>query len=347
MKLQKLLILAGLLLASGLQAMQPLAPGLISTDYSDDSGSESDVEEFPRTVKKYPDQPLILPKKSTAEPATLLFEKEYDKPYIGGVTRAPLKDEPTLEKGILEYADKPRVYPALPKGLFIPPPSTKESDIQPGQKKALADVPSLAKQPQVYADKPFVLPTKPQESTQPVEKLSEGYKPVIIPIKAVLPVITIFKEKHAPAEVTITNNTDDVYWAVYKDQRFDLRPNQNAVIKVQLEPLVSPSVSVSTLGGRKESVRISQVAKIILTREQDRKVFDLWVNQIPGRDAGTLTTTVTLMEAKVGKPKAEPIRKQINHKVATAGSSLYFPITIDLQGKELAQSKINFSVMEE
>lgn len=128
MKLQKLLLLAGLLLASRLQAMQPLAPGLISTEYSDDSGSESDVEEFPRAVKKYPDQPLILPKKSTSEPAALLFEKEYDKPYIGGVTRAPLKDEPTLEKGILEYADKPRVYPAMPRGLFTPAPSKQEPD---------------------------------------------------------------------------------------------------------------------------------------------------------------------------------------------------------------------------
>lgn len=64
MKLQKLLLLAGLLLASGLQAMQPLAPGLVSTDYSDDSGSESDVE-----APVYADKPIVLPAKKELTPS--------------------------------------------------------------------------------------------------------------------------------------------------------------------------------------------------------------------------------------------------------------------------------------
>lgn len=381
MKFQKLLLLAGLLISLDAAAMMNIGGQTFDIDYS--SGEEEEIESpttsiiskpAPRLTQTpvYTEKPslpvtTVEPKSTmpTQPPSELVRPPVYYAEDIpSGITPKPYISTADYEKGKrpfygtslsefppLKPLERPALEPDKPKKLLAPLPEfTLERPAipdTPAVKKPslpLSAEPSLAKQPPVYTDKPTVLSTK--KEIEPMEKLAPR-APIVTPIKAILPVIVAFKEKHAPAEVTITNNTDDVYSAVYKDQRLDLYPNHDITIKAQLEPLVSPSVSVSTLGERKVSERVSQVAKIILTREKDRKVFDLWVNQIPGKDVSTLTTTVTLMENKIGKPKAEPVRKQVDHKFASAGSSLYFPIAVDLKGKDLSQSVINFKPMEE
>lgn len=448
MKFKNLLLIAGLLLASGLQAMQPLAPGLISTDYSDDSGSESDSDVSPaasvisgtrstpaakqpiyRTSggtdydstpwrgagvrelsKEQPLEPAIeytdrprpypaLPKglftevPSKQEPdtrfykdirrafltpigteprlekpvgvdptladkpyrldnfaqrnrdiqplQTILDPKESDKQPWYGTTLAPSPIEKPIESAI-EYTERPRPYPALPKGLFITPPSTKEFDEPLARKKILADEPTLAKQPPVYADKPTVLPTRSTDIA-PMGILNPQ-APIIEPKKSVLPVIvaSLLPKKHAQFEVTITNNTNEKYTATYNDERYPLEPNEQATINIeQLQTFTKEAgVMRSTVGGvaAKPQIltRTINNAVIGLYRNSDRQQYLITVAQSGNKQMGGLT----IMIRKDIQGSAPFVTKMITHEFARKGSSLYFPITITLEGKDLGQTKV-------
>lgn len=459
MKFKNLLLIAGLLLASGLQAMQPLAPGLISTDYSDDSGSESDVEDFPRqkTMKKSADQPTTLTKQVVPQPAALLYEKSYDsRPWRGAGVRelskeqplepaieyadrprpypalpkglftevpsksepdtrfykdirraflTPIGTEPRLEKPVgvdptladkpyrldnfaqrnrdiqpiqtvihpreydkpgvqraglvpfpiekpiesaIEYTERPRPYPALPKGLFITPPSTKEFDEPLARKKILADEPTLAKQPPVYADKPTVLPTRPAD-TAPMGIL-KPVAPIVEPKKPVLPVIIAsILQKHAQFEVTITNSTNDVFNVVYNNERQIINPNETATITIDtLQSKTSQVVKTTSSSGVQTSRQVIPIttdsATISLVRKSDQQAFNIILGQRAGPK--NMTTAVTLQkDERVSKKTLK--QASITSEFARKGFTVYFPINITLKGNDLTESTIQATPTEE
>lgn len=367
MKFKNILLLAGLLLASGLQAMQPLGPGLISTDYSDDSGEESEVEDFPRTIKKYPDQPTRLPKQVETKPAALLYEKDYDKPYIGGVARAPLKDEPSLETGILEYTDKPRAYPALPKGLFTPVPSKQEpetrfyKDIRRAFLTPLSEEPSLAKQPPVYADKPTVLPTTkeltpmetltppaPVRTTLPVTVI-QPEKPVVqtSPFKAE-PAVGIFatllgsKIQRSEFEVAIANSTNDTYKIIYNNQTLPLAPNQVQSISLTnlAQVALTPIVRSRTAGGVTTTTTISRAIEkqtITLVRTSDNQQFSLNV----GRGTNARKQIVIALSITQGNNVIK--RTDVSFNPPALGQKVYYVVQVNLLGKDLRETTIEIT----
>lgn len=128
MKFQKLLLLlAGLLTAAGLSAMQP-GPGFEDSDYPS-SESESDIEETP-VMKKAADSPLTLPKKPGRTPyvQTMQWQGDYDKQPFYGTGLEPQVLPAQLEKAGEYYSEKQRAYPALPQNLYERPLSRKDYD---------------------------------------------------------------------------------------------------------------------------------------------------------------------------------------------------------------------------
>jgi hypothetical protein len=371
MKFQKLLLIVGLALSMNLVAMDP---NTFTIDYSDDSGSDTDTDVSPTAsvlpaTKPAPTQ-LVLPLRKGVEYAdeptfkrsywgrptntpitpvqTVLNPSDYDKPGVQSVGLASYREDKPLESAI-EYADRPRAYPALPKGLFITPPSTKEFDEPLARKKILADEPTLAKQPPVYADKPAVSQTR-KTDIEPMGIL-KPQAPIVEPKRALLPVIaaTLLQQKHAAFEVAITNNTSDVFNVVYNNERQIINPNETATVIIdKLQSKTSQAVKTTFSSGVQTSRQVIPIttdsATINLVRKSDQQAYNIILGQRAGPK--NMTTAVTLQkDERVSKKTLK--NASITSEFARKGFSVYFPINITLKGNDLTESTIQATPTEE
>lgn len=193
MKFKKLLFLAGLV-AMNIVAMNPVS--LFQGQ------SYAGTEQADQPIKKQ-----VI--RETQPIQTVLNPKEYDVQPWYGTTLAPLPVEKPTESAGEYYSEKPRPYPALPKGLFIEAPSTKEPDTRFYKDNTRAFLTPLSEEQPLKPMKPLAAPdTKYVAPSQPWE-FSQELPPMTSPMPSTPPVQSTRPPLYSEQEEPITTKYAD------------------------------------------------------------------------------------------------------------------------------------------